>query len=98
YIAVAAVIARYHHERWNGCGYPDRLKGNQIPLAARIVSIADGFDCFVSGSAYSKKTDLDEAAKTLREFAGVYYDPALTDIFLSEMKQIQEVYEGNGNK
>ena len=93
YISVAAVVARYHHERWNGCGYPDRLKGEEIPLPARIVSIADGFDCI----AGEKKMDLDAAALAMREFAGVYYDPALTDIFLSRLLAIKEVYNNKDN-
>ncbi len=92
YIAVAAVIARYHHERWNGCGYPDRLRGEAIPLAARIVSITDSFDCLAAGSPYSKKVGVDGAAELLRRFAGEYYDPALTDIFLSKKNAIAELY------
>lgn len=88
YISVAAAVARYHHERWNGCGYPDRLKGDEIPLPARIVSIADGFDLL----AGEKKMDLDAAAVAMREFVGVYYDPTLTDIFLSCLPAIKEVY------
>ena len=94
YISVAAVVARFHHERWNGCGYPDRLKGDEIPLPARIVSIADGFDLL----AGEKKTDIDEAAAAMREFAGVYYDPVLTDIFLSRLLAIKEVYNNTDNK
>ncbi|MCH5187767.1 MAG: HD domain-containing protein [Oscillospiraceae bacterium] len=93
YISVAAVVARYHHERWNGCGYPDRLKGAEIPLPARIVSIADGFDCIVG----EKKMDIDAAAVAMREFVGVYYDPALTDIFLSRLSAIKEVYNNKDN-
>lgn len=92
YIALAAVIARYHHERWNGCGYPDRLKGEEIPLAARIVAIADGFDCLAGGNSYSKGMGAAEAANAMREFAGTYYDPAMTEIFLSRLNRIEEVY------
>lgn len=88
YISVAAVIAKHHHERWNGCGYPDRLKGEAIPLPARIAAIADGFDCL----AGERKMNIAEAASAVREFAGVYYDPALTDIFLSRMTEIEAVY------
>lgn len=88
YISVAAVVARFHHERWNGCGYPDRLKGEDIPLPARIVSIADGFDLL----AGENKMDIEATAAAMREFAGVYYDPALTDIFLSRLPAIKEVY------
>ena len=92
YIALAAVIARCHHERWNGCGYPDRLKGEEIPLAARIVAITDGFDCLAGGSSYSKGIGPAEAAAAMRQFAGQYYDPALTDIFLSRLNKIEEIY------
>ncbi len=93
YTAVAAVIARGHHERWNGCGYPDRLKGEDIPLAARVTAIVDGFDCLAAGSPYSRKLELSEAFKAVREFSGIYYDPVLTDMFLSKSEQIAEIYK-----
>ncbi len=88
YTSVAAVIAKYHHERWNGCGYPDRLKGEEIPLPARIVAVADGFDCL----AGERKIPVGEAASAIREFAGIYYDPAITDIFLSRLSAIEKLY------
>lgn len=87
YIEAAKIMARSHHERWNGCGYPDRLKGEQIPLPARIVAVAHGFESFVNEG----KLSISESANAMREFAGVYYDPALTDLLLSQMPEIEKV-------
>ncbi len=89
YIEAARLIAKSHHERWNGCGYPDRLKGGDIPLGARIVSLTDGLDCLVWGEGLT----VDNALGALREFSGVYYDPEITDIFISREKEIKEIYE-----
>lgn len=87
YIPIAAAIARYHHERWNGCGYPDRLGGEDIPLPARMVALADGFDCFVESGRSP-----DEAAEAVEAFGGVYYDPRLTEIFLRRLAAIKKLY------
>lgn len=86
YIEAARIIAKFHHERFNGCGYPDRLKGEEIPLPARIVSVALGFEGFLNSGLSA-----DESASAMREFAGVYYDGALTDLFLSRMNEIENV-------
>jgi putative nucleotidyltransferase with HDIG domain len=75
-------MIRHHHERWNGRGYPDRLAGLQIPLAARILCIADVFDALTSTRSYRAAYSATEAAVLMREESGVTFDPALLSVFL----------------
>jgi diguanylate cyclase (GGDEF)-like protein/putative nucleotidyltransferase with HDIG domain len=71
----------YHHERWDGLGYPSSLQGEQIPLGARILAIADCFSTLQTDRPYRKARSEAEALATVREYAGTAYDPALVDIF-----------------
>ena len=72
-----------HHERWNGEGYPRHLKGNKIPIAARIVSIADTFDAVTHSRSYSQARSFKVAASVIGEGRGSQFDPDLVDLFLS---------------
>ena len=74
-------IIKYHHEYYNGCGYPYGLKGEEIPLGSRIIAIADAFDSMVSDRAYRKSLPPDEALNVLRQGAGKQFDPNLVKIF-----------------
>jgi|GEM_PF-5080199 len=74
---------RGHHERWDGEGYPDGLKGEEIPLAARIISITDTWDAMISDRSYRKGIPLHMAARELRKGAGSQFDPELVDSFLA---------------
>jgi HD-GYP domain-containing protein (c-di-GMP phosphodiesterase class II) len=71
-----------HHERWNGSGYPRKLRGNRIPLASRIVSISDTFDAVTHRRRYSHARSLDQAIEVLQEGRGTQFDPELVDLFL----------------
>jgi HD-GYP domain-containing protein (c-di-GMP phosphodiesterase class II) len=71
-----------HHERWDGTGYPRRLRGNRIPLTARIVSIADTFDVVSHGRRYQRGMSLASAADVIARGRGTQFDPALVDLFL----------------
>ena len=71
-----------HHERWDGRGYPRHLRGEQIPLAARIVSIADTFDALTHNRPYRRGKGLDEAVRVIAAGRGKQFDPALIDLFL----------------
>lgn len=73
---------RYHHERVDGKGYPDGVSGEQIPLSARIILIADTFDAMTTTRPYRKGLPIDIAYKELREFAGRQFDPRLVQVFL----------------
>lgn len=74
---------RHHHERWDGRGYPDGLRGENIPLMARILAIADVFDAMVYDSSFQPAYSHDEAIKEMRDASGTQFDPELLDVFLS---------------
>lgn len=76
-------IALYHHERFDSKGYPNGLKGANIPLEARIVSIADAFDAMTSDRPYREKLPAKEAMYVLKEGESASFDPDLVDMFIS---------------
>jgi len=82
YLKFASDIATYHHERWDGGGYPAGLKGEEIPLCARIMAIADVYDALTSERCYKKAMPPDEAAAVIQEESGTHFDPQLVDVFL----------------
>lgn len=81
-----ATMARHHHERFDGRGYPDKLKGEEIPLFARIILIADTFDAMTSTRPYRAGLENEIAFQELKEFAGSQFDPNLVDAFIRGMK------------
>jgi len=76
------LLVRWHHEWWNGSGYPDGLIGEQIPLAARILRIADTYSAFVSARPFRGAISHADATKYLVEWAGIEFDPALVKAFI----------------
>ena len=87
-------IIKYHHEYYNGCGYPFGLKGEDIPLGSRIIAIADAFDSLVSNRAYRKSLSSDEALEIIKQGAGRQFDPHLVQIFESILPEaIAEIEE-----
>ena len=87
YISCAADIATYHHERWDGKGYPEGLKEEQIPLSARIMALADVFDALVSERCYKKPIAYDEAFRIIEEESGTHFDPRLAKVFLDHRNE-----------
>ncbi|MDN5347231.1 MAG: hypothetical protein PWP65_795 [Clostridia bacterium] len=85
-----APIIRFHHENYDGSGYPEGLKGQEIPLLARIVRLADSFDAMTTDRPYRKALELSEASRELQKHAGTYYDPSLVDPFLAVVKEVYE--------
>jgi HD-GYP domain-containing protein (c-di-GMP phosphodiesterase class II) len=75
-------IIRHHHERFDGKGYPDGLKGEEIPLLARILSVADVYDALTTDRSYRRKMPDHVAAKIIRERAGSQFDPKVVNVFL----------------
>ena len=75
-------IMRAHHEKWDGSGYPDGLKGEEIPIHARVIAIADAFDAITTDRPYRKAADLKAATDEIRRFAGKEFDPTLVDAFV----------------
>jgi len=83
YLQPALDIPFCHHERWNGSGYPRGLKGEEIPLVARLFAIIDVWDALCSDRPYRKKLPQQEVAAYLREKSGQLFEPRLVDVFLS---------------
>ena len=75
-------IARYHHERYDGKGYPDGLKGEAIPLEARIMALADVYDALISERVYKKAFSVEKAKEIILDGSGTQFDPALVPLFL----------------
>ena len=87
-IQLAAVIARSHHERWDGTGYPDRLQGEAIPFPARICAVADVFDALLSARSYKPAWSLEDALAELQAERGRHFDPAVIDAFLALVPEL----------
>lgn len=81
FLSPALLVIRHHHERWDGSGYPDGLSGEAIPLAARIVSVADGFDAVTTNRPYKSARDLETAFQEIASCAGTRYDPKVIEAF-----------------
>ena len=87
----ASEIVLYHHERWDGKGYPHGLKGEEIPLGARIFAVADAFDAMISRRVYRKALPLEEARKEIEKNKGTQFDPRVVEAFLSiPVEQLRE--------
>ncbi|MBC8372793.1 MAG: HD domain-containing protein [Planctomycetes bacterium] len=91
-LAMGYDIALHHHERWDGKGYPNGLKGDDIPLAARIICLADVFDAVVSRRCYKSACTLDMALRIVNKDKGYHFDPDVADAFLSVLDEIGELY------
>jgi HD-GYP domain-containing protein (c-di-GMP phosphodiesterase class II) len=85
----------HHHERYDGTGYPRRLKGEEIPLLARVIAVADTFDAITSDRAYRPARTPQEALAIIKEVAGSQLDPALVDIFREVYSKIDLIREDN---
>lgn len=88
-----ALGAKHHHERYDGRGYPDQLKGENIPLFSRIILIADTFDAMTSTRPYRKGLSFDIAFSELREFAGSQFDPKVVEAFIKAIAKEQNKNE-----
>ncbi|MCL2764688.1 MAG: response regulator [Treponema sp.] len=87
----ARLFAGCHHERWDGKGYPHKLRGNEIPLQGRIMAIVDVYDALVSERPYKKAFTADEAVGIIMQNAGSHYDPLITDVFYESKDLFKEV-------
>jgi putative two-component system response regulator len=88
---MARNIALYHHERWNGKGYPHGLSGSNIPLEARIVAVVDVYDALRTKRCYKPAFSFEKSCEIIRESAGVHMDPGLAELFLTLKEQIFEI-------
>lgn len=88
FIKIAYSVAMYHHEKWNGKGYPEGLSGEEIPISARIMAIADVYDALTMERVYKKAFPVETALSIISEDAGKHFDPLLAPLFVNLMKSI----------
>ena len=93
YLTPALPVVLYHHEAWDGSGYPYGKKGRDIPLAGRISSLADVFDALTSLRPYKKPWDIPDAADEISKRKGTHFDPKLVEIFHSELEHLSMIKE-----
>lgn len=89
---------KHHHERFNGQGYPSGLKGEEIPIGARILSLADSFDAMTSNRPYRRALSLENTLREIKENAGRQFDPQLVAIFFEIQKEFQHIKDKTGEK
>ena len=83
FLSGAVPIVYHHHERWDGSGYPRALRGEAIPLGARIFAVADAFDAMTFDRPYSRAITMEAAREEIQRCAGTHFDPAVVATFLS---------------
>ena len=98
FVEVAVNVAHYHHEKVNGKGYPDGLKGEQIPIEARIMALADVFDALVSKRCYKEAFSYDKAFSIIEQDAGTHFDERLAGVFLKCRPQLEKFYNQYGEE
>lgn len=90
---IARVVAQYHHEKWDGSGYPNGLKGEEIPIEARIVAIADVFDALTNKRPYKPAWPIEQAINYMAEQKGKHFDPNLFSLFIENLPEILIIKE-----
>ena len=98
YLQMGAIIALSHHEKYNGTGYPHRLGTEDIPLAARIVSVADAYDALTSERPYKPRWSMQKAIDYLNEQRGKFFDPQCLDAFFAELERVTRIQEMLGDR
>ena len=91
FIKLARIIALTHHEKWDGSGYPEGLKKDEIPIAGRIISIVDVFDALTTRRPYKEAFSFESASKIILEKRGYHFDPDIADVFFSIKDQILDI-------
>ena len=79
---MTASIIRHHHERWDGSGYPDGISGEEIPLGARVIAVADAFDTMTTDRPYSTAMSDEAAVREITRWSGTHFDPVVVNAFL----------------
>lgn len=91
FLVLAKEIARWHHERWDGSGYPDGLKGDAIPISARLMALADVFDALINRRVYKEPMPFDQAHATIVAGRGSHFDPDVVDAFVAIFEQFKAI-------
>jgi len=94
-LQIAAQIAQTHHEKWDGSGYPEGLKGKEIPLVGRIVALADVFDALITARPYKNAWPFDEVLRYINEQSGSHFDPMVVDAFLNSIEPIKAIVKNS---
>lgn len=89
-------IVKHHHERWDGCGYPDGLKGEQIPVTARIMSVVDCFDSVREDRPFRPSMSREDAVNLLRKGAGTHFDPKIVELFIDNLPRFEAEISSRG--
>ena len=97
YEKIAYQVARFHHEKWNGKGYPEGLSRKEIPLCARIMAVADVFDAVSAKRCYRDAMPLEQCFSIIENGSGQDFDPYITDVFLDMKEMITNIVESNGD-
>lgn len=94
-LKIARIISLTHHERYDGTGYPQGLKGREIPLFGRIVALADVFDALTSRRPYKEAYSFDEALAIIKDLSGKNFDPDIVNAFFKRKEKIREIWKAN---
>ena len=86
-------ICLYHHEKWDGSGYPRGLTGSEIPLEARIMAFADVYDALLSKRVYKPPMEFKDATAEIQRMSGSHFDPELTKIMLDNIEQFETIHK-----
>ncbi len=97
YLDEAQRLAAFHHEKWNGKGYPYGLEGEDIPLSARIMAVADVFDALVSKRSYKEGMPIEKALQIIHDDAGTHFDPEVAKAFLNAEEEVRRVAASHGD-
>ena len=89
-----AEMILYHHERWDGKGYPSGLAGNEIPFLSRVISVVDSFDAMVNNRSYRKAISIEDAKAEMKRCSGTQFDPVMTEEFLSMLEEYPDMASG----
>ncbi len=94
-LQAGAIIALQHHERWDGCGYPQKLKGEEIHIYGRIIAVADVFDALFSERVYKDAWSIEQIKALFEEEKGKHFDPVLVDIFFANVDEFIKIYKSH---
>jgi response regulator RpfG family c-di-GMP phosphodiesterase len=93
-LKMAAIIAHEHHEKWDGSGYPRKLKGEEIHIAGRIIALADVYDALTHARCYKDPWPRAKVLETIREGSGQHFDPRVVEAFFNCLPKIEEIRQG----
>jgi putative two-component system response regulator len=96
FLALAKEIAHYHHEKWNGSGYPDGLAGDAIPIAARLMALADVFDALICKRVYKSAMSYDDARAIITKDSGTHFDPDIVQAFVDNFSRFKAIADAYG--